>query len=858
MWAIRPAPASRRLDSAAMSAAGEPPSPGGVRTVDELSGRLRALQTWSGVSYREVHRRVLRARHDRGVAELPAYNTIYRCLSPGRQRLDVELVVDIARALLDDESRAAEWRQAHQVVAGLAADASVVHVADSVESDGYGFVGRADTVAAGLAALESHRLVLVEGMPGVGKTTLASRLASRLFGVELQFFVNLRGYDPARPPADPAAVLDGFLRRLGVPGSRIHGLDLAARSALFRKLLGGRRTVVLLDNAASADQVQPLLADGADCFTLVTSRRRLSGPAGSYRICLDVFEPAESAALLRRTAGATVDREPDAAVRMAELVGHLPLALAVLAGRIKAQPDWMLADHLERLVEHRARLRLDDGVAASLSLSYQALPLSARRMLRLLALHPGRGFDAYSGAALAGVGLDEAQTQLDLLKQVNLLESHGGGRYELHDLIRLLASDRGRDEDPASVRRSALGRLFDYYRVTLAAAATAYAPHDGSRIALTQDASESAVVFADNEAGRGWLDTERNNLIATALYAADHGWPEYTTALSALLMYYLGTASQFSGAETLHLAAVRCARSDQERGRSYNNLGAVYWRTGQYADGRAAYQSALDLNRRAGHRVGEASGLSNVALGHYRLGDYVAAIDCQRQALALFEAEGNQSGMTTALAGVGWPELRLGRAAVALECFERGLVISRKLGEETFEEAYALANLGAATEALGRLTEAVRYYQDARALAGRISFGVVESDALNGLGRLQLAAGRVEQALDCHRGALELAVKAGSRPLTIEVRNDYGHALFQAGRVAEALEQHRTALSDAEEIDDRYEVARACAALANIIARQGKPDSAADFRQRASALFADLGVPLPEGDPAYPGPLVGR
>lgn len=790
---------------------GEAPSPGGVRTVGELGARLRELQVWSGLSYREIHRRVVRSRQERGIAELPAFNTTYRCLLPGRTRLDVELVVDIARVALGNEARAAEWRQAHQVVSGLAADASVVQVGDRMESDAGSFIGRSSTVAAAVAALETHRLVLIDGMPGVGKTSLAGQVACRVPDVELEFFVNLRGYDPARPPADPAAVLDGFLRRLGVPGSRIHGLDLSGRSALFNNLLAGRRTVVLLDNAASDDQLQPLVADSA--LTLVTSRRRLSGSPEAYRINLEVFEPSESAALIRRAAGPAVDREPEAAVLIAELAGHLPLALAVLAGRIKARPEWTLGDHLERLQEHTARLRLDDGVAASLSLSYQALPAPARRMLRLLALHPGRDFDAYAGAALAGTSMELAREQLAKLVQMNLLEEHGSGRYELHDLVRLLASDRGRDEDPASVRRTALDGLFEYYRKTVATAATKYAPHDRARVELTQQAGQSELQFSDRDEGRDWLDSERANLIATALYAADHGRPEYATGLSAMMMYYLGTASLFTGAEVLHLAAIRCARSDYERGRSYNNLGALYWRLGRYADGRTAYQQALDFARRAGNRVGEASGLSNVALGHYRLGDYDAAIACQREAYVLFVAESNLSGMTSALAGQGWPELRLGRPEVALELFEHGLELSRKLGTDTFEEAFALNNVAAAHEALGRLDDAWQGFEQALELARRLSFVNGESDSLNCLGRLHVVAGRVDEAIEYHEQALDLAIRLGSRPFTIEVRNDYGHALFAAGRVAEAMEQHRIALEDAERIEDRYEQDRAFAAL---------------------------------------------
>ncbi|GAA1696991.1 tetratricopeptide repeat protein [Kribbella yunnanensis] len=786
-----------------------------MRTLDELSSRLRALQGWSGLSYREIHRRVVLSRQARGVAEVPAFNTVYRCLAAGRRRLDVELVVDIARALVGDESRVAEWRQAYQVAAGLAAEAAVVRIEDLGEPEaGDVFIGRSAALATALSALDGgRRVLLIDGMAGVGKTMLARQVLRRLPAAELQFCVNLRGYDPDRPPADPAAVLEGFLRRLGVPGSRIHGLDLAARSALFRELTGNRKAVVLLDNAASDDQLEPLIADGPACVTVVTSRRRLSG---DRRICLEVFGAEESLAYLRQAAGAVVDEDEASAARIAGLLGHLPLALAVLAGRIRSQPGWTLRDHLERLLEHRAGLRLESGVAASLDLSYQALPIPARRMLRLLALHPGRDFDADAGAALAGVPVSTAIELMTLLVQMHLLENSGVGRYELHDLVRVLANDRARDEDPPSVRRSALDGLFDHYRRTVASAAVAYAPHDRERVELTQQAGQSERQFGDRDEGRDWLDAERHNLIATALYAAEHNRGDYAVALSSLLSYYLVTASLFGGAEILYLTAIRCASDDRERGRSYNNLGTVYWRLGRYADGRASYQEALEFARRAGNRVGEASGLTNVALGHYRLGDYLPALECQRQAQELFEAENNLNGTTTALAGQGWALLRLDRPEEALERFELGLELSRKLGTETFEESFALVNVASAHEALGRLTEAEAGYRQAHALAQRLGFANGESDGLNGLGRLHVAAGRAEQAIEFHQQALDLAVRLGSRPVVIEVRNDYGHALRAAGRTAEAIEQHSIALQDAKNIDDRYEQERASAALAAI------------------------------------------
>jgi hypothetical protein len=160
---------------------GEPPGPAGARSVDELSSRLRALQAWAGLPYREVHRQLVRSRQRRGVVELPSFNTVYRCLQPGRSRLDCELVADIARVLLGDERRAVEWLQAYQVVTGRAIDASLVTVADVLPAVPADFAGR-DAELGVLAATvrDGAGVVAVDGMAGVGKTALVHAFAHRL------------------------------------------------------------------------------------------------------------------------------------------------------------------------------------------------------------------------------------------------------------------------------------------------------------------------------------------------------------------------------------------------------------------------------------------------------------------------------------------------------------------------------------------------------------------------------------------------------------------------------------------------------------------------------------------------------
>src|SRR5262249_5580189 len=162
-----------------------------------------------------------------------------------------------------------------------------------------------------------------------------------------------RGFhpDPAQPPADPAAVLDSFLRLLGVPGQQIP-YDLAARTALFRQRLAGRRALVVLDNAADEEQVRPLLPNGPDCLTIVTSRGRLAGLAPATHLTVNVFTPDEALALLKQAVpDLPVGDDPHAFERVAHRCGYLPLALGLVAGQMRTMSGWTATDHADRLDE---------------------------------------------------------------------------------------------------------------------------------------------------------------------------------------------------------------------------------------------------------------------------------------------------------------------------------------------------------------------------------------------------------------------------------------------------------------------------------------------------------------------------
>jgi hypothetical protein len=171
--------------------------------------------------------------------------------------------------------------------------------------------------------------------------------------------------------------------------------------------------------------------------------------------------------------------DPCAAARIARGCGYLPLALSLITGHIRRTPGWTLTDHADRLDERRHDLRLDTGVELALDGSYQHLPADQRRLLRLLALHPGRDFDAYAAAALADIEVAAAQVLVGRLRGEHLIEQTAPGRYHLHDLVRAYAITRAGDEERPSERRAALIRLFDHYLATADAAYGASGIHNG-------------------------------------------------------------------------------------------------------------------------------------------------------------------------------------------------------------------------------------------------------------------------------------------------------------------------------------------------------------------------------------------
>src|SRR5215467_4696495 len=370
----------------------------------------------------------------------------------------------------------------------------------------------------------------IGGMAGVGKTTFAVHAAHRLAGSfpDGQFYLPLHAHTRGQRPVDPADALSSLLLTAGVAAVAIPP-GLEARAARWRDHVAGKRVLLLLDDAASHEQVRPLLPGTGGSLVLLTSRRRLAALDDATVISLDTLAPREAAALLARLAGRPGLQPGDGAVgEITRLCGYLPLAIGLIASQLRhhpAQSAESVAASLAAATDRVELMRAENvSVAAAFDLSYADLTDGQQRLFRQLGLIPGTSFDAYAAAALDGTSLSKARRQLDELYDQHLITEPVPDRYQLHDLLREHARIMAGEAGDAADSEAATRRLLDYYLHTALAAGQYFStwasagrpPLPGNPPAQTPDLSTL-------EQAAAWLETERANLHAAADYAATRG-----------------------------------------------------------------------------------------------------------------------------------------------------------------------------------------------------------------------------------------------------------------------------------------------------------------------------------------------
>jgi tetratricopeptide (TPR) repeat protein/transcriptional regulator with XRE-family HTH domain len=728
----------------------------------------------------------------------------------------------------------------------------------------------------------------IGGMAGIGKTTFAVHAAHRLAGAfpDGQFFLPLHAHTPGQRPVDPAEGLASLLLTAGVGPQQIPP-GLQARAARWRDYLAGKKVLLLLDDAASHEQVTPLLPGTGGSLVLITSRRHLTALEDAAAISLDTLTPGEAAALLARLSGRPGLGSGDGpAGEITRMCGYLPLAIGMLARQLHHHPAWTvpgLAADLAAAVDRLELMRAENlSVAAAFDLSYQDLTAGQQRLFCRLGVHPGTDIDAYAAAALDDTDLATAGRHMDGLYDHYLLAEPARGRYRLHDLLREHARALACAGDPDA----AAGRLLDYFAHTAAAAGahietrntTASWPPPGEPPA-------AAPPLAAPSQASAWLDAERANLDAAAGFAAASGRPGHAIAIPAAISGFLYARGHWDQSAALNRAALAAAGQAGDRAGqagALNELGILQRATGGFRTGAASHRQALELYRGLGDRLGQASALNQLGRAQFETGEHSAAAASCRQALALYRDLGHRAGQALATTNLGNVQTRTGDYPAAAASHEQALAIFRDLGHR-LGQALATGSLGIIQfwtgnypAAAASMTQALGIYRD---LGDRLG----QANAIGNLGEVQARSGDYPAAAASHEQALgmfrdlgdrlgqaitfgnlgALHVRTGDYPAAAasltqalsmfhdlgdrdgeaEVLNHLGEMLSRSGDSRQARDHHARALAIAREISDPLEEARALEGLGHCLLKHGDPGAAAAHWHQALAIYERIGAP---------------
>ncbi|MFC5287051.1 ATP-binding protein [Actinokineospora guangxiensis] len=633
-------------------------------------------------------------------------------------------------------------------------------------------------------------VAVLVGPPGVGKTALAVRWAhqNRDAFSDGDLYVDLQGFGGS-PPVMMERVLERVLRALGVPWEEMP-TAVAEQSALYRSLLARKRILVLLDNAASAEQVLPLLPGSSSCFTLITSRNRLGAllvRAGAVRHTLRPLEAAEALGLLGEVMGdERVAAEPAAAEEIVRQCGRLPLALRIAAERAADDEGAPLADLAAELADERDRLDLlaiaEDETAAVRPVfrwSYQALSPEARRVFRLLGLHRGEEIGEQAAAALLGEPLAATRRLLAALADAHLLQKAGpprsragGDRYRCHDLLHVYAIERAVADDHPDDLRAARTRVLAWYLRAADAADRMLSPQR-RRVPLAR--REDAVGLGTPVDAIRWCEVEQANLVWAVRQAVHDGHDEIAWKLPLALWGYFTLRTPWVDWITTYRLGLGAARRTGEavgEARMLSGLGIALRDLGRYDEALAHFDDALDICHRVGDEYGLGWTLGSKCVALLETARFDAALACSHASLTVFESIGDQHGLGQALFSFGESCRRLGRVPEARDYLDRALTVRRAIGD-AWGEARTTLSLADAHLDAGNPASALTGYASALSQWRSVGDRWYEARTLTTLGDLLHSRGDTRAGRTAWATALEICEDLGS-PTTADLHARLG------------------------------------------------------------------------------------
>ncbi len=723
-----------------------------------------------------------------------------------------------------------------------AATAARPEPVNMLDRDPAHFTGRDAELSALLQTIEGDlaegftSVYVVDGMPGVGKTTFclhaAHLLRERLAGAALQ--LDLRGHDPHQRPMEPGEALIALLGLIGTPTAQLQRLDsLDACLSLWRRHTAQQPILLLLDDVQSADQVIPLLPVARGSVVLITSRSRLPELSEAHASSLDVMPAADSGALFARLVGTERVDEPQQLREVTDLCGDLPLAVVVAAGHLRSRPAWRVVDLAQRLdyarTKHDEHDQLARPVRIAFDFSYQELDEVQRTMFRRLGLHPGSRIGLHAAAALGGVSAAEADRTLDVLVSHNLLEEPARHRYRMHDLLRDYAVQRVLLDDEPPVRAEARHRMLVYYAAAANRAADILQPHGRRLVSRRYDGPElpdgSVTDFphvATVAEAQAWFEEEYPNLLAVTLHALDRRSYGFAARLPRAMAQYLDREGRWKDAIEVHETALRAwyALGDTVgQAGALIDLAAAHWGAHNLDSAQVCAETALDIYLERADEAGQADAHLQLGRIHWRARRPAPADQHLRECVRLREQLQDRRGLAVATYHLGIVTLEFGVPEDSLCPFNTALQIARESGDQV-SEINCLNNLGEAYRRTSRYGEALRHYEAALELTRQIGTPHNLAVIAHNIGAVHIRTGNFGAALESFRRALETFRQMDDAHNQVETLSGMSEACLELGRDEEAEDLLRNGQTLLERVDDPLAHATVYQALGSVQERR--------------------------------------
>jgi tetratricopeptide (TPR) repeat protein len=633
------------------------------------------------------------------------------------------------------------------------------------------FTGREDYIAQIESTLDRGKIAAIAGIPGVGKSALAIRVAYRIKDryPDAQLYVNLYGQTPELA-LDSKTVLIRFLKSLTGQDESQLATDLEGLKGQYRSILATKQALIILDNARDESQIRDLLPSNPKCAVVVTSRSRLTGLPGVGSIDLEpmavgidrVLGEAELLFQAILQDGKRVEAELPAAREIVNLCGRLPIAIRITAATLDRQ-IWArksLQAYAQELAIESTRLsKLENenvekaipgqgSVRASFNLSYQGLTEGERQLFRWAGGLPGVNFGLEILAAVMEQEESQIEAGLGRLLEAQVLELRGDNRFGWHDLMRLFAKAQLSESE----RETVVDRGLSWY------CEGANYWNDGLNPLRCRQLAQQAAAKTESSVDEweralpmmalDWFAAEQDNWVDIVKDLTQVPYPDDAIDLAAKLVPFFSLRGIWGDWVTTHEIVKDCA---QQAGNlvgistTLNNLGLVYQNQGKLDDAIACYEKSLEIFRQLGYDQGIAQNLGNLGIVYRNQGKWDEAISCHEQSLEIFRRLEDDQGIAQNLGNSGNVYQKQGKMDEAIACYEQSLGIFRQL-RDRHGVGQTLMNLGSLYQNQGKLDEAISYYEQSLEIKRQLGDDHGAGKILVNLGLLHDQRNQPEQA----------------------------------------------------------------------------------------------------------------